>query len=109
MALFGFRKIDKLDSDMNKEFFVLKIKIGKKKYIGYIYPTNNWVEVHCFDELNFETKEYDVDFRYVPIQTGGMEFCHKDYDRGRSRIKSKWAIFGKRLSSFIIAREEVVG
>ena len=121
MGLFDWLKnktLSALDENMNKEFFVLKINIllkgkngknKKEKYECYIYPTNNWVEIHCFKKVNFITKEYDVNFRYVPVEEAGHSFSYKTEDYGGSRIKSLWAIFNERIFSFIIPRDKVFG
>ena len=102
-----FKKKTELDKSMNKEHFVLKIKVDNKKFIGYIWPSDNWVEVHCFDELNEEIKEYDTDYKYKPFEVMGNERFRKV--EGHSKIKSNWNVFGKRIHSFIIPRDKVIG
>jgi len=104
-----FMRKTELDSNMNKEHFVLKIKVNNKKFIGYIWPSDNWVEVHCFDKVNYEIKKYDVNYKYKSVGTGGMNFCVIEKNQGDSRLKAKWAIFENRVHSFIIPRDKVIG
>lgn len=113
MGLFDlFRKESKsLDENLNKWWFVVKIRLvldGKTKtYDGYIYPTNNWVEVHCFDDVKHERKKYWANHGYKQIEGG---YIIKEDDFGfKTWMKSRWAIFGKRIYSFIIPRNKVLG
>lgn len=102
----------KLPENWNKQIQFVKIRsisknfiehlFSKETYVGYIWPTNNWVEVHCFGSKRDERS--------------GLTVCDGNWgtylERGTWHLMMKLfstqsKIFDNRIKSFIIDRKRV--
>jgi hypothetical protein len=107
-----------LPDDWNKQFHFVKIRpipsrlidyfFPKEKFVGYIWPTNNWVEVHCFEKqenkIEFTTVEQDC---IVNIMTEMSEHMVPLPNHMMKMFKSENTYFHNRKKSFIISRKKV--
>ena len=111
-----------LDNSMNKQHFVVDIyhipntffrKIFPKKMgQACIWPSDNWVEIHLFEDINSEIRTYEVDYKYDMIESGGMRFFMKRKLSTRdeaSWVDARYYIFNDRIKSFIIHRDKIFG
>ncbi|MFH1211856.1 MAG: hypothetical protein V1659_02910 [Candidatus Woesearchaeota archaeon] len=106
--------MEELPEDWNKQFHFVKIRPIPKKFaeklfpkeelVGHIWPTNNWVEVHCF-----EKKEIKCEFTVceqnctVNIETETNTTPHQMM----KLFESVNTYFHNRKKSFIISRKKV--
>jgi hypothetical protein len=107
-----------LPEDWNKNFHFVRIRsvpktffervFPKETFYGYIWPTNKWVEVHCFRKMetkrDFHVTEQnckvnimsEISAHMVPIQHNMMKL-----------FKATNTYFIEKKKSFIIARDRV--
>lgn len=108
----------KLPENWNKQFQFVKIRLiprnfierlfPKETYVGYCFPTNNWVEVHCFEskkEMYQHTFDSYCDFYYdIEVAEGVRTQVARPM---KKCYRSKNKIFRNRIKSFIIPRRMV--
>lgn len=116
-----------LSVDMNKQYYVVSLfKYPKNLFqrifpvsIGEacIWPSDNWVEIHLFDNIITEIKTYEVDYVYDFKDISAHQFFVKrplitdgaGNTEEASWVDAEYAICTKRLSSFIMSRKNVFG
>ena len=103
----------KLPENWNKQFQFVKIRsipnnfierlFPKENYVGYSWPTNNWVEVHCFESERDEYSGLTICDRNCEVYTEG-----ETYPRLMMKLfRTQSRIFHNRIKSFIIDRKNV--
>ena len=110
-----------LSDELNKNYYIVKVVEKPKSFLrkifpkqignAYIWPTDNWVEIHLFQDIYKEIRTYEVDYKYSGIQTGGMEFLvKKRLDLGeQSWVDAEWIVLNNIIKSFILSRKKVFG
>lgn len=108
-----------LPKEWNKQFHFVRIRtmperfierlFPKETYTGYMWPTNNWVECHCFErkeeKVEYTNTENDVTVNIIDEGKGNLvPSPHHHMAKG---FWSKNTHFHNRKKSFVISREKV--
>jgi len=115
------------DTQMNKQHYIVDLYWEPKSFVekifpkkagkACIWPSNNWVEIHLFEDIKIKTETYEVDYVYDFMDVSAHQFYMKRHLRtdgvGNEDISSwvdaEYAVCSNRISSFIISRKKVFG
>lgn len=98
-----------LPTSWNKDWFhFVNIHIGDLLYVGYLWATDNWVEIHCFDHVSIETV-YKITGKQCELGSNTEISCHNVtiYRPAQMLWANKGFVFDTRIISAITPRENV--